>query len=147
MGRHETRLFDEVLDGLQKSGQFINILRLKRMLRTEKFLGGRVLAAMAGLMSKATEVLKWKQLAVVVEAPLAPEGPFFCRGWQAVAGGRRTRPELPSIWHQARAHKEGVPYQTLIASVLHKYASGRLRETRSRLTTRPTRRAENRRAG
>jgi predicted DNA binding CopG/RHH family protein len=48
---------------------------------------------------------------------------------------------------QARAHEEGVPYQTLIASVLHKYVSGRLRETRSRLTTRPTRRAENRRAG
>jgi hypothetical protein len=58
LGRHEARLFDEVLDWLQKSGQFINILRLKRMLRTEKFLVGRVPAAMAGLMSKATEVLK-----------------------------------------------------------------------------------------
>ena len=48
---------------------------------------------------------------------------------------------------RARAHEEGVPYQTLIASVLHKYVSGRLRETRSRLTTRSTGRAENRRAG
>jgi predicted DNA binding CopG/RHH family protein len=48
---------------------------------------------------------------------------------------------------QARAHEEGVPYQTLIASVLHKYVSGRLLETRSRLTTRSTGRAENRRAG
>ncbi|MBI2918745.1 MAG: hypothetical protein HYY01_12250 [Chloroflexi bacterium] len=47
---------------------------------------------------------------------------------------------------QARAHEEGVPYQTLIASVLHKYVSGRLRETRSRLTTRSTDRAESRRA-
>ena len=35
---------------------------------------------------------------------------------------------------QARAYEEGVPYQTLIASVLHKYVSGRLREPRSRLT-------------
>lgn len=35
---------------------------------------------------------------------------------------------------QARAYEEGVPYQTLIASVLHKYVAGRLRETRSRLT-------------
>ncbi len=34
---------------------------------------------------------------------------------------------------QARAYEEGVPYQTLIASVLHKYVSGRLREKRSRL--------------
>jgi len=40
---------------------------------------------------------------------------------------------------QARAYEEGVPYQTLIASVLHKYVSGRLQEKRSRLTTRSTR--------
>jgi predicted DNA binding CopG/RHH family protein len=37
---------------------------------------------------------------------------------------------------QARAYEEGVPYQTLIASVLHKFVSGRLREKRSRLTAR-----------
>ena len=49
---------------------------------------------------------------------------------------------------QARAHEEGVPYQTLIASVLHKYVSGRLHETKSRLTTRSTRtRAKSARAG
>lgn len=30
---------------------------------------------------------------------------------------------------QARAMQEGVPYQTLIASVLHKYTAGRLVET------------------
>lgn len=35
---------------------------------------------------------------------------------------------------QARAYEEGVPYQTLIASVLHKYVSGRLREKRPRPT-------------
>ena len=29
---------------------------------------------------------------------------------------------------QARALREGIPYQTLIASVLHKYADGRLTE-------------------
>lgn len=37
---------------------------------------------------------------------------------------------------QARAYEEGVPYQTLIASVLHKFVTGRLRETRSRLASR-----------
>lgn len=35
---------------------------------------------------------------------------------------------------RARAYEEGVPYQTLIASVLHKYVSGRLLEKRPRLT-------------
>jgi predicted DNA binding CopG/RHH family protein len=39
---------------------------------------------------------------------------------------------------QARALEEGVPYQTLIASVLHKYVTGRLSEpvtARARATT------------
>jgi hypothetical protein len=48
---------------------------------------------------------------------------------------------------QARAYEEGVPYQTLIASVLHKYVSGRLQETRSRLTTRSIARSDKRRSG
>ena len=30
---------------------------------------------------------------------------------------------------QKRALREGIPYQTLIASVLHKFVSGRFRET------------------
>jgi hypothetical protein len=35
-----------------------------------------------------------------------------------------------------RAAEEGVPYQTLIASVLHKYVSGRLVEKPSRVRPR-----------
>jgi len=35
---------------------------------------------------------------------------------------------------QARAAEEGVPYQTLMASVLHKFVSGRLVETQRRIT-------------
>jgi predicted DNA binding CopG/RHH family protein len=33
---------------------------------------------------------------------------------------------------QAKALEEGLPYQTLIASVLHKYVTGRLREASDR---------------
>ena len=47
---------------------------------------------------------------------------------------------------QARAAEEGVPYQTLMASVLHKFVSGRLVETRRRITTRSSGRATKRRA-
>jgi predicted DNA binding CopG/RHH family protein len=39
---------------------------------------------------------------------------------------RLTSGDLADI--QARALEEGVPYQTLIASVLHKYVTGRLTE-------------------
>jgi len=41
---------------------------------------------------------------------------------------RITRRDLEGI--QKRALEEGIPYQTLIASVLHKYLSGRLVERR-----------------
>jgi predicted DNA binding CopG/RHH family protein len=51
---------------------------------------------------------------------------------------RLSSPDLMDI--QARALEEGIPYQTFIASVLHKYASGRLIEKPSRLTSRSTRR-------
>ena len=48
---------------------------------------------------------------------------------------------------QVRALEEGMPYQTLIASVLHKYVTGRLVE-QTRLTTgRSTQAARKRAAG
>ena len=47
---------------------------------------------------------------------------------------------------QARAAEEGVPYQTLMASVLHKFVSGRLVETQKRITTHSSRTARKRTA-
>ena len=47
---------------------------------------------------------------------------------------------------QARAAEEGVPYQTLMASVLHKFVSGRLVEERRRITSRLSGRGPKRRA-
>ena len=47
---------------------------------------------------------------------------------------------------QARAAEEGIPYQTLMASVLHKFATGRLHEQRSNLTSRTRRPARKRTA-
>jgi len=53
---------------------------------------------------------------------------------------RLSAPDLMDI--QERAVEEGIPFQTLIASVLHKYVSGRLIETPSRLATRATGRSK-----
>lgn len=47
---------------------------------------------------------------------------------------RLSAPDLVDI--QARALEEGMPYQTLIASVLHKFVAGRLVETSSSLAPR-----------
>ncbi len=41
---------------------------------------------------------------------------------------RLSSPDLKGL--QVRAMEEGLPYQTLIASVLHKYISGRLVESK-----------------
>ncbi len=57
---------------------------------------------------------------------------------------RLSTPDLSEI--QARATEEGIPYQTLIASVLHKFVAGRLTEKPSRLMTRSTGRGKKRRA-
>jgi predicted DNA binding CopG/RHH family protein len=46
---------------------------------------------------------------------------------------------------QAKALEEGVPYQTLIASVLHKYVTGRLSEKEGRMTRRSSGRSKARR--
>jgi predicted DNA binding CopG/RHH family protein len=51
---------------------------------------------------------------------------------------RLSSPDLKDI--QARAAEEGVPYQTLIASVLHKFVNGRLVEKPSQLASRENRR-------
>lgn len=48
---------------------------------------------------------------------------------------------------QVKAMQEGVPYQTLIASVLHKFVTGRLSEKPERATSRPARAARKRAAG
>ena len=48
---------------------------------------------------------------------------------------------------QVKALEEGVPYQTLIASVLHKYVTGRLLEKPQRITSRSTRTSRKRAAG
>ena len=77
VGRHDPRLFDEMLDWLQANGWLINVMRLKRILRTEKFTGERVLAAVAGLLAKGAETPKWKQLADSPEQPPVTEKLFF----------------------------------------------------------------------
>ena len=48
---------------------------------------------------------------------------------------------------QAKAAEEAIPYQTLMASVLHKYVTGRLVEPSPSLTRRSTRTPQKRGAG
>jgi len=84
VGRADARLFDEMLDWLQVNGWLINVMRLKRILRTEKFAGEPVLAAIAGWLAKGAEAPKWKLLAASAPPPAAAEPLFFSEDGQAI---------------------------------------------------------------
>jgi hypothetical protein len=76
MGRHDPRLFDEMLDWLQVNGRFINIMRLKRILRMERFAGQRALAAVASCLMRGSDALKWRLLAQSVQPESELKGLF-----------------------------------------------------------------------
>lgn len=84
IGRHEPRLFDAMLDWLAENGRFINVQRLKRILRTETFVGERVLTAVAGRLAKGAEAPKWRQLAKPPARTEAPEPLFFAPDGQSL---------------------------------------------------------------
>lgn len=84
MGRHDPRLFDEMLDWLQTNGRLINVMRLKRILRVEKFSGDRILSAVAAVLAKGTETPKWKQLATISPTSTGKETLFFSEDGQPI---------------------------------------------------------------
>ena len=76
VGRHDARLFDEVLDWLDVNGTFINVQRLRRIQQTEGFAGLPVLAGIAGVIGRGAQAVKWKNLATV-ESVGEPQPLFF----------------------------------------------------------------------
>ena len=70
------------------------------------------------------------------ELQAAPDRQAEIARWQAAAAGtskknavtvRLQERDIQRI--KAIAHRKGVPYQTLVSSVIHQYATGELRET------------------
>jgi hypothetical protein len=62
IARYDARLFDEVFDWLHRNGSWINLQRLGRMQKEEKFGEPSVLAAMARHLLKDSSLSKWKSL-------------------------------------------------------------------------------------
>jgi hypothetical protein len=78
MARHDSRLFDEVLDWLLANERFVNVQRLKTVMRAEGFAGSGVLAAVAGFLADRGRKAKWGRLAVPDTAAVADRH-LFCR--------------------------------------------------------------------
>lgn len=77
LGRYDQRLFDEVLDWLTKNGRFLNVQRMKNILRREDFAGGTVLSAVADWLSQQNDPMKWKLLAKTGSHSKRPESLFY----------------------------------------------------------------------
>lgn len=63
IGRRDARLFDSMVSWLGANGRFINVQRIKRMLKDEVFSGEEVLASVAGVVTNSAEQAKWAALA------------------------------------------------------------------------------------
>jgi len=63
LGRYDQRLFDEVMDWLTQNGRFLNIQRMRNILRREAFGSADVLSAVADWLSQRNASVKWKLLA------------------------------------------------------------------------------------
>lgn len=77
LGRYDQRLFDEVLDWLTVNGRFLNVQRMKNILRQEPFRGGRVAGALADWLSRRGDPVKWKTLARTDTPDRETESLFF----------------------------------------------------------------------
>jgi hypothetical protein len=72
IARHDSRLFDEMLDWLHANGSRINLQRLGTLHQDEHLGDAAVLAAIADLLSKESAHHKWKLLMRRVEKPDSP---------------------------------------------------------------------------
>lgn len=63
IGRYDQRLFDEMLDWLDKNERFISIQRLRMILSKEQFSSGNILGAVAAHMAQKNLTPKWRRLA------------------------------------------------------------------------------------
>lgn len=77
VGRMDARLFDEVLDWLVVNGRFMNVQRLRNVVRSSQFDGGPVLSAVAEWLAGQGRTPKWKHLAGAWPGVTPPESLFY----------------------------------------------------------------------
>jgi len=82
IARHDQRLFDEVLDWLEHNERFVNIQRLRNIIKKENFQSKRVIGAIAKTLLDKKKGLKWKKLAQNLTDGYNPESLFFLRNGQ-----------------------------------------------------------------
>ena len=94
VGRYDARLFDEILDWLVVNGAFLNVQRLRNLMKRFNFQSQAQLSAVSELlMKKSNDPLKWKRLA----APRSPQNPeplFFLKSGKPIPTPNEKAPEF-----------------------------------------------------
>jgi hypothetical protein len=95
--RTEPRLFDEVLDWLREHGHWIDVQRLRNLLREDPEAPGRLVSAAAAFAGEEITTPKWRRLATPPrKPPVNPNPLFLLRGIRARIRPRSTR-SLPAM--------------------------------------------------
>lgn len=78
IARHDARIFDEILDWMQKNGRWINTQRLSKIVSRDNIGDPAVIGAIAEWMKKSDKDIKWSGIAAR-KHPLAksPPEPLF----------------------------------------------------------------------
>ena len=77
IGRYDARLFDAIQEWLRVNGQFINVQRLKRIVKEERFSSESVLRAMAAATTTSANQAKWSLLIGSTSPPTTQPEPLF----------------------------------------------------------------------
>lgn len=77
--RYDQRLFDEILDWVVCNERFINVQRLKQLLKTENFSSGQVLTAIAKHVVREKSAPSWKKLARSDHADSKEQALFYLK--------------------------------------------------------------------
>lgn len=84
ISRYDARLFDEILDWLVVNGAFLNVQRLRNLMKRFDFQSQAQLSSISALlMKKSNDPLKWKRLAAT-RSPRNPEPLFFLKSGKPI---------------------------------------------------------------
>ncbi len=82
IARYDQRLFDEIIDWLNKNERFINVQRLRTILKKEGFQSSAVMSAVAGLINSTKSGIKWKGLAEMQHPTTQQKNLFYLKSGQ-----------------------------------------------------------------
>jgi len=79
IGRYDARLFDGMMEWMERNGQLINVQRMKRIIATEQYTGEPILRAIAATVSNSVSVAKWATTAKPGNDACQPSPLFFLK--------------------------------------------------------------------